>query len=69
MFVIELKFYVMSKTKPLHYELCCKGAEWLMKKPWANLKYVAVENSESYKNETFVEVLEKFEELGLNIDF
>ena len=40
-----------------------------MKKPWANLKYVAVENSESYKNETFVEVLEKFEELGLNNDF
>ena len=37
-----------------------------MKKPWANLKYVAVENSESYENETFVEVLEKFEELGLN---
>lgn len=33
----------MSKTDSLHYKLCCKGAEWLMKKPWAGIKYTAVE--------------------------
>ena len=26
-----------------HYELCCKVAEWLYKKPWTGVKYVTVE--------------------------